>query len=509
MAFVTPIPEEQQNQLGPSGQTTPNPMAMLPPQAGGSSGQAGAGAAGAPSVGTPTKFGSTASRLGDYLKANKDQVQQMANQVSGQLGSRYSGVQQGVNQAATEFGGQVSAGYTPPDPTLLQEVRDNPAGVAGDAGKVQSFQKQLNNAYSGPTSFEASNPYATAQKSVQEAMQQAQLLGTYPGLSQYLQSNVERNATPGQNTLDTVLLQSSMPAYESVKAAAQPFGGLGDYLKDVTAQQNQGVQQAVQAAQGTRGAAQQALSDATAPLISGMNTGYQQGVQKAQDYNTGLNTIAQKIANQNFNSLTPEERTMIGFNPSLIGLMQEYPNIFPTQAGQNPINWANYFFQGPQATTPGPENTVTPEQLANYRALTTLSGTAPTGLNFALPTEAGTPFALPGQGPTYNNMGAASEIAGNYGPMYQQLLNTGYAGSNKQKIDDYMQQLYGFMGQEMPAPQPAEPPGYVPPPEAPPPIGGENPPPVAPYPNPTSPNPYGDSGIWDPWGGVWFQRGHV
>jgi len=461
-------------------------MAVLPPQAGGSSGQAGAGAQGIPSKGTPTQFGSGASRLSDYLQANKDQVQEMANQVSGQMGTQFGNIQSGIGQAANQFGQQVQNSYTPTDPTILEQVKTNPVEAAKNPSSVSSFQKQLNSQYSGPANFESTTPYQSVQKSVQDAMQQANLLGNYQGLSGYLQNNVEKNATPGQNTLDTVLLQSSQPAFQTVQNAAKPFSGLGDYLSGITAQQNQSVQAAQQAAPATRQAAQQALQSATDPLIEGLNTGYQTAFNKSKDYNTGLNTLADFIGNKNFGALTPEQQQQIGFNPALIPLIQQYPEIFATQAQNNPINWSNYFTQGAQAPTPTPGNTVTPEQLAQYQALTTLGGSAPQGLNFSMPQELSDQFGLPAEAPQYNNVQAATAIEQSYGPMFQQLAKAGFPGVNgqdKEKIVNYMNSLYGFLNNPQPSPEPTAPPQ-----------------------EPTSPQP-GPGYVWNPTLGEWQDMG--
>lgn len=466
MAFVTPIPDEQQNQFSGQGQTTPNPLAFLPPQGGGSAGQGGGAGPAAPSQGTSTQFGSTASRLSDYLGANKDQTQDMANKISGQMGDKFSSINQSIGNLSQQFGQQVSNSYTPVDPTVINEFKSNPSSVANDPTKAASFKGQLNSNYTGPNSFQEFQPYQGVQKDVQDAVQQSGLLNSYSGLSQYLRNNVEKNPTPGQNTLDSVLLQSSMPAFNTIKDSAAPFAGLTNYLDTTATTANQQAQEAKAQAPLARQGAQQALQDVSNPLVQSLNTGYQTAFDKSLQYNTGLNSIAEKIANGNFGALTAEEQKQIGYNPQLTELMNKYGGIFPTQAADKPINWSQFFTQGPQATTPTPSNTVTPDQLAQYQAISSLSGSAPQGVNFNMPTQLENKYLIPNETPSYDNAQAGNAIQNSYGPMYQALLDAGWGGvggADKDKIQGYMTQLYSFLNQPQPSPVVTNPPPTPPP----------------------------------------------
>lgn len=469
MAFVqSTIPEEQQNQFAQQGQTTPNPLALVPPQGSGSAGQGGgsSGPKAAPGVGTSTQFGSGASRLSDYLNANKDQVQGMADEIAGGLGTKYQDVYNQVGQAGQTFGQQVSGGYTPTDPSNLQAVKDNPVSAANDPNALAKFRAQMTSTYSGPSSFETSDPYMNVQKNVQDAMSQADLVKTFPGLSTYLRQNMASNATPGQNTLDTVLLQGNMGAYDTIKGAADPYAGLGDYLGNVAQQQTQAIQSAQAGAPAARQAAQNVYSDLSNPFVSGLNQSYTGATQKAIDYNNLLNSLTGKISDNNLAGLTAEEQQLIGFNPKILPLIQQYGGIFPTQAQNHPLTPNQFLTQGDQATVPTAANVVSPDQIAMYQALTALGGgTGPTGLNFEMPTESqpipGQGSGLPGKLPAYNNMGVLDQIQQSYGPMYDQLKGVGFSGvpgSDQQKIIDYMNQLFGVQTGGQPTSQPTTPP---------------------------------------------------
>ena len=469
MAFVSsPLPQDQQNQQSGTGVTTPNPLALLPPQAtqtGGSSGQGG-GTSAAPGQGTSTQFGSGASRLSDYLKANQDQVQQMANNIAGNIGGQYDQLHTGIGQAGQQFNQQVQSGYTPLDPTVNQQVQSNPVAAAANPETLSTFQKMMNSQYSGPTSFEASQPYGAIQGKVQSAVQQSDLLKTYPGLSQYLQANVERNATPGQNTLDTVLLQANRPAFQTVQQAVAPFSNLTNLLGEETARQTQGIQAAQQGAEAARQAAQQTYAGVANPFVSGLNESFTTATGKATNYNTLLNSITQKVGNNNLEALTPEERSLIGFNPEILPLIQQYSGIFPAQAAGNPLTPNQYYTQGALAQLPTPASVVTPDQIATWQALTMLGGgTGPSGLNFQMPTESipipGQMNGQPGELPSYNNMGLLNQIERSYGPMYQQLIDVGFTGvpkADQQKIVDYMNLLRSLGTGAQSGSQPTTPP---------------------------------------------------
>lgn len=376
MAFVqSAIPEEEQNQFSKQGTTTPNPLALVPPQAGGSAGQGGSVKA-APSVGTSTQFGSGASRLSDYLNANKDQVQGMANEIAGGLTGKYGDVYGQIGQAGQQFGQQVAGGYTPTDPTNLQQVKDNPVGAANDPVALAKFRSQLSSNYTGPASFEASDPYMNVQKNVQDAMSNADLVNTYPGLSTYLRNNMASNATPGQNTLDTILLQGNLPAYQTIKGAAAPYKGLGDYLGNVAQQQTEAVSQAQAGAKAAREGAQTAIQGPIDVFNNSLTDKVNKAVADSTGFNQDYNDILSKI-NEGGGNLTAQQLQKLGLTPESYGYI--------TKLNQFNRNFAPGF-ENPQPlsawTTPGSimtgvptrENIASDQDYAMEAALQALSG---------------------------------------------------------------------------------------------------------------------------------------
>lgn len=296
MAFVqAPIPQEQQNQFGLGGQTTSNPLGMVPPQAtqtGGSSGQGAGGTGSAPGMGTPTQFGTAASRLSDYLNANANQTQTMANNIAGTFNQNYGQAQGQIQNLGSQFQGDVSKGYAAPNQNLVDIASAFPDWfVKGGDQNVKAFQAQLNDAYTGPQNFESYQPYADVQKNVQDALQQSNLVQTYPGLSSYLSNNTTGQYTPGMNTLDTTLLQAYQPAYQTITSAANQFQNLPGQLSDTAKAGNESVQAAQKAAPQAAQYASNALTGAASNLGQTLQDQLASSQQAFSTYNTDVGKL--------------------------------------------------------------------------------------------------------------------------------------------------------------------------------------------------------------------------
>src|SRR4029077_12441790 len=133
------LPINEQNQLAPTGQTTnlPSSQGGAPPATGGST---GAGTAKGAITGTPTQFGSSASKLGDYLSANAPQIQNQAAGVAGGLNTQYNQVGTDITNATNQFGQQVNAGYNAANPDLTTQALANPTQFAAKPENVTAFQ---------------------------------------------------------------------------------------------------------------------------------------------------------------------------------------------------------------------------------------------------------------------------------------------------------------------------------------------------------------------------------
>ena len=405
MAFISPIPEEEQNLTGAQGQTTPNPLALLPPQAGGSAGQGGgAPAGGGPNSGSPTQIGSGASRLSDYLAANAPQVAAEGQQIAGTLGSQFNQIGSDVGTLGTNFAQDVAAGYTPPDAGLTAQVAANPVAVAANPGQVSEFGSLLGDTYAGPASLESTTPFTNVQNEVTSAVQNAGLLNSSGGLSTYLQNNLEQNATPGETTLDTALLQANPGAIQDITGAASEFPGLTTNLSDVTTSSDALVPAAQQAAAAGQAGAQGALQTAEGNLNTNVQGELTAAEQAAAEYNPKAALLSSEIAGLQNPTQILEDALQVSGPGASIG------DVTPTvQTLQQLLANAPQ-----QVGAPTLAGAATPADFATASALGTLgAGPGTVALNPADAAEAGS-YNVPTWGGDLSNRDQATMDALNY-----------------------------------------------------------------------------------------------
>lgn len=472
MAFV-PQQDDPNKQPGQSGQPGQTPMAPVS-----TSSAPGAGPGAAPSTSATGAVASNQAspqpftNLQAYLTANQPQIQQMGQNITGQIGSDYGKIQNDIATGTKGFQDTVAGGYAAPNADIVSEAASNPTAVADDPTKAATFKAQLNDKYTGPANFEGSDYYANLNKEVQDAASKANLVNTPSGFETYFRG-FEDNPTAGDTTLDSVLLQGNPDVFKSIQAAAKPTMGLPDYLSGVIPAQNKAVQDAQAAATGAAQNAGTQIGKTATDFGNTLNTNVANANKSSSDYNAQLNDIASKISSGGYASLTPQEQSLIGYDPKMNDLISGYPTIFPTQAAQNPINFSSYFTQGQQAATPQASDVVTPDQLAEYAALEKLTGQAPS-TNFTMPTTStGGTYSLPtdpSQLPMYDTQRAGETIKNSYQDFYQNLLNNnpgmgslgggilGGVTAPTPQMKQYMDNLMAFLNQPKVGPQPANPP---------------------------------------------------
>jgi hypothetical protein len=382
MAFVNPaIDESEENKFGPTGTTTPSPEA--PPDTGSTGAGAGAGGAGsAPTQATSTQFGSSASKLSDYLSANAPQIESMGSDIAGKFNTQYGQLQGDINKAGSDFGSAVSGGYAAANPDLVKRATSDPAGFVKNAGDVSAFQKQLNNAYTGPQNFESFSPYGKVQGDVSSAVQNAGLLGSSGGLSDYLKSKATGQYTPGMNTLDTTLLQANPNAQKMVTDATRQYGGLTDYLNQAVQSANKLVSPAQQSAQQSAKYARDQAIPVTQDFGNTLDTqlattnknrdAYNEAVRKnqtnAQDYQRRLLQAQQDAISK----YTGNVRNMAG-NP--ISGAEQNTRIGGLIDPQSQLSGLAQYLSGQPITQPGTlANTATAGQYGEDAALAQLLG---------------------------------------------------------------------------------------------------------------------------------------
>lgn len=325
------LPINEQNQQAPQGQTTnaPTSQGNVPTQTGGSAGAGqGGGAAKGTSTGTPTQFGSSASKLGDYLSANAPQIQNQANQVTNNLNQQYGQVGTDIGAAANQFGQQVSQGYAAPNQDVVNQALANPTQFVSNPNNVSAFQAQYNDTYKGPQNFESTTPYSNIQNEVNTAVQNAGLLNTQAGLQNYFSQGAGPNQTKASNTLDTLLLTGNPQAQQQIQQAAGQFQSLTPQFQNTVTAADQGVTAAQQAAQQ----AQQYAQGQANPYAQNFNTGLQNAVTTNE---TGRNAYNQSLAGNQAAATTGRTNLFNTQNQNLQKLLSGYGWLTSLGAGSN------------------------------------------------------------------------------------------------------------------------------------------------------------------------------
>lgn len=314
------LPIKQENEEAPSGQTTnaPGAGAETPPEAGGSVGEeAGGTAAKGSSNASPTQFGSSASKLGDYLSANAPQIGQQADTLSGNLNTQYGKLSGDISNAANQFGQQVKGGYAAPDQGVVGQAIADPTKFASDPNNVKAFQAQYNNAYTGPANFEGTGGYADIQNQVGDAVQKGSLLGTQSGLQSYLQGQ-GNNPTQAMSTLDSLLLRGNPEAQQKINTAAGQFGNLTGQLGAATTNANQSVVDAQKAAQDSSAYAKGQFDPFAQQFGASLNDQLSSVNANRDAYNTAV--LGNKDqANKYQKQLLDAQQTALGKLPSNTG----------------------------------------------------------------------------------------------------------------------------------------------------------------------------------------------
>lgn len=398
------LPINEQNQQAPTGQTTNAPQGTPPPQqSGGSVGGGSTGGAKGSATGSPAQFGSSASKLGDYLSANAPQITNQANTLAGTLNNQYGQIQGDITNAANQFGQTVNAGYTAPNQDIVNQALSNPSQFTQDPNNVSAFQAQYNNQYTGPQNFESTAPYSNIQNEVSNAVSQGNLLGSQAGLQSYLQGKGS-NPTRASSTLDSLLLTGNPEAKETVSNAAKQFGNLTGQFGDTTTNANASVQAAKKSAQDSATAAKGQVDPYVKNFGDTLNTGAASAEANRQAFNTNQQ--------QAYDQLTP---------------IQQYLQQFSGQTGiQFENNPLTPYLQQNQVTNPiTTQNYATPEQYQQAAAIQQLLGG-----NAQLPIGADT-ANMAGTAPTVpTNAGAY-----NLSDLLKPLIKQSDTGAQKKLMD--------------------------------------------------------------------------
>ncbi len=401
MAYVANDQENEQNQQG-TGAVSPSAPGgvQLSPNSG--IGGAGTAAAGTnPTAAAPNAGGSFGS-LNQYVAANQGQAQNLANQVTAPINQQYQTLQ---NQNASTLGGiqgQVNQGYTPEDTGLLAQEAANPVSFANNSSNVASFQKQLNDQYTGPQSAEGTTNFQNQQAAVNNAISTGQTETQTPaGQSQLLQ-NVEQNPNQSVTSLNQAILSNNPGAQSQVTNAFNNFGNLSTQLTNGANAIDTSIANNTANAQAANSQANQQLNN----QFNGLNTAVNNQLNTANttnsNYVTNYNNLVNDLATPSgLANITPDLESQLGLTADQIAALQTATNQANTSVFKSDPNFGNwsqasainndqFLTQGNTPSVVNANQVATPQQFQDLQALLALNGGNNTSvLNPADASEAG------------------------------------------------------------------------------------------------------------------------
>lgn len=329
--------DEEENPATP-GQSTGN--APLLSSAG--SGQTGAN--------KPQSF----ATLQSYLKANRPQGQQLASRLAQDVASTGQQAQQGIEQASQKATSDVQAQTLNYQPGFVSEALSSPTEFVKSPEKLAEFTKYRTANYSGPISSTEIPEYQKASADAERAMEKSRLTETEGGRKQ-LASQAQKSKAEGITALNQALLSTNPQAAATLAGSRSAFGNLKDLLSSKTAQTDEQIRAAQEAAVKARTDVASGLT----PLIPALQSDLQKQQQAALAARDARNAdiVAQKAW------LDPLDAALRGYNQAT------------GKAYANPLTDFRSRFSGDvQTEVPTVASTATPEQYAYESALEKLAG---------------------------------------------------------------------------------------------------------------------------------------
>lgn len=415
MPFVSNMPSDEEQQKVPSQGAVPAtggaPMQLSP-----SSGVVGAGS----STGKPAApAGGQFASLNQYITANQEKAQPLANQLTSGIGQQYQNLEGQNKQTISNIGGQVTSqpDYSKANETIAAESA-NPASFTSNPSNVTSFQNLLKASYAGPASAESTSDFANQQNAINKAISQGQsAVQTEAGRENLIASNQGRQGA-GVTALNSAILSQDPNALASVEGAYKPFQNLITGLQSGAADVNKQI--ADRQAQAT--AAKNAATSALTSQIGALNTNVGNEVTSAQQALAAQNAqIKADLASGNPSDaslkalgVTRDQWNSLSTAQKAAATSQNvYSNKgqFGALSGTTNLDLSNFLTQGAPTTAVTAENAATAADYAKAQAFQNLLG----GLDLGTPTMAINPNAAKQAGTAPTNLNTFD---------YQAALNT-------------------------------------------------------------------------------------
>lgn len=354
------------------------------PQSGGASAALAAppGPGGQPAA-QPKASGFT--NIQKYIAANKGAGEKLAGRIGQDVERSEGEVNKAVQDTGT-FGNQIQAekDRIAQASGFAQQLGQDPTQLTADPNKLNAFtQLRTGQTAAGNIQQGGQAAFDTAQNKLNTLNQQAQLVGTEPGRFQMLQQALGRPTyNKGQQRLDQLLVQSGGGGVlgnlqkQATNAAQQATGTLGT------------AQQGFQTGLGEVGTQAEAAKQQLLGALGGLDDPNTPDVDESKGafggLQQGLRTKQQEFINQN-QTLKDAIQSGLGGENSL------YKDQFSSDAlrslgltqGQSlyDLNLAELVQPKFERGMVTEQSVATPEQLARYNALASLSGSNPSYLN--------------------------------------------------------------------------------------------------------------------------------
>lgn len=349
-----------------------------------------------------------------YLDANKDQTADLSRKVAGKLTEEEQSVRSDIGKAGQDAQTAINAAAVRPDEGLVNRAIEKPADFVKNQTDFDAFKKMRDASYGGPAGVDDAAA-ATLRNRVTEAQRRAKGVDTESGREELLRS-LNPNSTKGMFTLDNLLLGADPNSRQTIAAAASPFDSLTGYLDDVS---------------GTaKGQADQARTDAESArnLVSSKFTGeggaiptFEKGLTERLSGRQAEEAaqIARIRRNLGGGQVWEQDVPDAGIDSAAMQKIMAYSNALQNQYQVDP-DLQSYI----QSRSPEAEITrgkfASPEDYANYSALTQLAGIDPTFLN---PNEANMAGTAPWDLTDFDSSGFGSNVKSTLTAKDRELLS--------------------------------------------------------------------------------------
>ncbi len=291
----------------------------------------------------------------DYLDRNKSLNQ--GSLVAGRIQQDVDAANEEQRKAESEFKSRADAGTTTINNPLIDQAKSDPVSVASDTDKFQSFLKQRDAEYKGPSNLVDTELYQPAFMKTDRARERADLTKSEGGrkalLQEFYGSGVGRSDySPGQLKLDNLLIQNdptAKQAFQSLQNNAtttqQNLGLLSDRLRDYAQgkkAETQSVRNTARGALGLDQAGNLTGSGAIGDLRSSIDARL---TDRRKNLTDSRDTLTSTWGKKRMNEVHPETRQFLSIGGPAASWGGDIPgfNLVPTNryAADDP-QWGGY-----------------------------------------------------------------------------------------------------------------------------------------------------------------------